>query len=90
MNEPKERLRCVCGRVRGKYAHECSKCAKEAQSARLAESRAIVATGECPLCGSALRRNLSMAGWWQCEQLGADTHRARPNDAPCSWQTFTE
>lgn len=55
-----------------------------------AETRAVVATGVCPTCGSRLRRNSSIAGWWQCEQLGAETHRARPNDKPCSWQGFTE
>jgi len=55
-----------------------------------AETLAVVATGKCPICGSKLRRNSSIAGWWQCEQLGAVTHRARPNDPPCSWQGFTE
>ena len=66
---------------------------REAQRARIeaghAEARRIVATGRCPYCGSALRRNLSLSGWWQCEQLGAVTHRARPKDPPCDWQGFT-
>jgi hypothetical protein len=54
------------------------------------ETKRIVATGKCPKCGSALRRNWSMTGWWQCEQLGAETHRTRPADPACSWQGFTE
>jgi len=67
---------------------------REAAAKRIAEAQAetrrIVKTGACPQCGSKLRRNLSLAGWYQCEQLGAVTHRARPNEAPCSWQGFTE
>ena len=52
--------------------------------------RAIVAGGKCPDCGSALRRNLSLAGWYQCEQYGAENFRARSSDAACGWQGFTE
>ena len=67
---------------------------REASIARMNEARAetqrIVATGKCPKCESALRRNLSIAGWWQCEQLGAETYRKRPQDPPCSWQGFTK
>ena len=58
--------------------------------AKLAETRAIVATGKCPQCGSKLRRNSSLAGWYQCEQYGAPGFRARSNEAPCNWQGFTE
>jgi hypothetical protein len=54
-----------------------------------AETRRVVASGACPLCGSALKQNLSLAGWWQCEQLGAETHRARPQEPSCDWQGFT-
>ena len=59
-------------------------------NAARAETQRIVATGKCPTCGSALKRNSSIAGWWQCEQLGAETHRKRPTDPACSWQGFTE
>lgn len=55
-----------------------------------AATRAIVQTGRCPQCGRGLRRNSSLAGWWQCEQLGAETHRADSTQPPCSWQGFTE
>lgn len=54
-----------------------------------AEVEAVVATGKCPRCGSPLRRNLSMSGWWQCEQLGAPSYRARPDEDECGWQGFT-
>ena len=53
-------------------------------------ARAIVAAGRCPLCGAPLRRNTSVAGWWQCAQSGAPQWRERPADPPCGWQTFTE
>lgn len=60
------------------------------REAKYAAARAIVREGKCPKCGSAIRRNLSMAGWYQCEQFGAETHRKRPQDPPCGWQIFTE
>lgn len=67
---------------------------RKASDARIAQARAetaaVVSTGKCPHCGSALRRNMSLQGWWQCEQFGAVTHRARPADPDCSWQGFTE
>lgn len=59
-------------------------------AAAIAEAGAIVATGKCPTCGRALRRNWSLAGWWQCSQFGAPTFRADPAAPPCGWQAFTE
>jgi len=53
-------------------------------------ARKIVAGGKCPTCGGGLRRNTSMAGWWQCEQLGAEAFRKDPTKPPCNWQAFTE
>ena len=52
----------------------------------------VVATGVCPQCGTGLRRNLSMAGWWQCDALGEPSFRRPENRAKpaCSWQGFTE
>lgn len=63
---------------------------KARREALYAEARAIVATGKCPRCGRPLRRNSSMAGWWQCSQLGAVGFRADPNQPSCDWQTFTQ
>ena len=57
---------------------------------RLAEARAIVATGTCPTCGAKLKANLSLAGWWQCEQFGAVGFRKNPAAPSCNFQTFTE
>lgn len=57
-----------------------------------ARAAAIVATGVCPECGTPLRRNLALAGWWQCDAMGEPSFR-RPEhrDKPrCSFQTFTE
>jgi len=59
------------------------------ESAR-AETRRVVATGKCPQCGAGLRRNLSLTGWWQCEQLGAEGFRKDATKPSCSWQGFTE
>lgn len=79
--------------TRGQKAAETRKRNAESlariQAAQAATAR-IVTTGKCPLCGSKLKRNLSIAGWWQCEQRGAVGFRARANDAPCEWQGFTE
>lgn len=66
------------------------KACKTASEARFAEARAIVATGKCPNCGGKLKRNLSLTGWWQCEQLGAVGFRKDPSRPSCDWQTFTE
>jgi hypothetical protein len=57
-----------------------------------AEAQRIVATGRCPQCGTPLRRNLALNGWWQCDAYGRPDfrrpeHRALPD---CSFQTFTE
>lgn len=65
------------------------KASKAALERAYAETDAIVRTGKCPSCGSALRRNSSLSGWWQCEQNGAEGFRARSQEAACSWQGFT-
>lgn len=71
-----------------------ARAARKASEARIAESqakvRAIVATGVCPHCSRGLRRNLSLAGWWQCEQFGAEGFRAESSLPACNWQGFTE
>lgn len=60
------------------------------REARLAANRAIVATGKCPKCGKPLRRNLALAGWYQCSQLGAEGFRADASLPSCSFDCFTE
>ena len=55
-----------------------------------AEARVIVASGICPDCGHKVRRNNSITGWWQCEQLGAKGFRRYDSKPACSWQSFTE
>ena len=55
-------------------------------------AREIVSTGRCPDCRSPLKRNLALAGWWQCVCYGrADFRPAEYREAPsCHFQTFTE
>jgi hypothetical protein len=48
----------------------------------------IVHGGICPDCGTELRRNSSIKGWWQCAQLGADNVRKDPTKPSCQWQGF--
>lgn len=74
-------------RMAAKRAERAASAARIA--AAQAETRRVVESGKCPTCGSGLKRNLSISGWWQCEQLGAETHRARPQEPSCSWQGFT-
>lgn len=52
--------------------------------------RGHVSHGICPTCGGRLQRNLSMRGWWQCEQLGAEGFRKDPTRPSCNFQGFTE
>ena len=82
-----------CGKVKRMpkyYAAECTDCIEVRRQKRLEKARAIVATGKCPTCGAALRRNLALAGWWQCSQYGAEGFRADSSKPACNFQTFTE
>lgn len=82
---------CItCGRKGSKYSSRCKKCWAAIHNKACELAQQIVAGGKCPQCGSGLRRNLALTGWWQCEQYGADGFRARSEDPACSWQTFTE
>jgi len=63
---------------------------KAKREARLAEAVAVVRSGKCPQCGCGLRRNLALAGWYQCEQYGAEGFRKDSSRPACSFQTFTE
>ena len=42
------------------------------------KNKQIVATGKCPKCGSELKRNLAISGWWQCGEY-----------KQCGFQCFT-
>lgn len=64
--------------------------AKAKRNENIAKQVAIVQTGKCPQCGAPLRRNLALAGWWQCSQYGADGFRKDNSKPSCSFQTFTE
>lgn len=68
--------------------------ARKASEARMAAHRAAttaaVKAGCCPECGRALRRNTSLAGWFQCSQFGAVGFRADASAPSCDWQGFTE
>lgn len=55
-----------------------------------AEAIRVVRTGVCPQCGEKLKRNLSLAGWYQCVQSGAEGFRKDASKPSCSFQTFTE
>jgi hypothetical protein len=65
---------------------------RERMDAIRAENQAIVATGVCPQCGTELKRNSAMAGWFQCGAFGEPYfrkpgHKKLPK---CSFQCFTE
>lgn len=66
------------------------KAAQQRIEAAQAAARIIVQNGTCPDCGAPLRRNLSITGWWQCEQYGAIGWRKDANKPPCSFQCFTD
>lgn len=66
-----------------------NKAQKARMDAAYAEADRIVATGKCPDCGRKLRRNLSLTGWHQCEQLGAVGFRKDADQPSCNFQTFT-
>lgn len=63
---------------------------KAKRDAKIAEAKAVVATGKCPTCQSPLRRNLALTGWFQCSQFGAEGFRSDSSKPACSYQTFTE
>lgn len=66
------------------------KASKERIAKAQAETRAVVAAGCCPQCGAKVKRNLSLTGWWQCEQYGSAGFRKDDSKPACSWQGFTE
>src|SRR5260370_31885723 len=85
------RIRARMSPVTPRAAKKAERAAHVARMDALhAEARQIVASGKCPDCGAALRRNLALAGWWQCTQYGAEGFRADSSKPSCSFQTFTE
>lgn len=65
---------------------------KNRMAALQAKAREVVSTGCCPDCGNPLKRNLALAGWFQCVAYAslpfrAPEHRALPK---CDFQAFTE
>lgn len=68
--------------------------ARKAHQAKMAElqaaARAVVATGKCPDCGAGIHRNITIAGWYQCDRSGSASFRRDHSGAHCLWQTFTE
>ena len=82
--------RCECGKRIGRYARECRECFKAKMDRIHVEAQAIVATSRCPRCGAPLRRNLALAGWWECAQRGAPGFRADAGRPSCDFQVFTE
>lgn len=80
---------CQCGRRISRYSNRCRGCNKLHLADIHREVQSIVSTGRCPLCGSRLRRNLALAGWWQCSQFGAVGFRQDDRKPDCSWQGFT-
>lgn len=83
--------RCPCGKRISKYADECRFCHERRMAKIHAEAERIVAGGRCPKCGTGLRRNNALNGWWQCDRYGMD-HFRRPENrgtGDCSFQCFT-
>jgi hypothetical protein len=78
--------KCECGRRKSKYLPFCKKCDIERTEKRNAEYRGILDAGCCPDCGSGLKQNLSITGWWQCEQFGAAGFRMDDNKPSCDFQ----
>jgi hypothetical protein len=90
MSTPAKVIRkCACGKRISQYSTECSACAAQRRATMFAQAQKIVEAGVCPDCGAGLRRNYSIAGWWQCRQLGAEGFREDPSKPPCSFQCFT-
>ncbi len=67
-------------------ARKLAAASAERMAAERAKVIAAVKANTCPVCGRPLRRNSSIAGWWQCSQFGAVGFRADSNAPACDWQ----
>lgn len=84
----KQITRCGCGKRISQYSHRCKACDAAQRAERYAALLPIIQAGKCPACGAKLRANLSITGWWQCEQLGAEGFRKDSSKPSCDWQEF--
>lgn len=84
--------KCACGKRMGRNDTQCKACYKKASDDRYAEADKVVATGVCPTCGAALRRNNALTGWWVCGASGEPSFRLpeyRDRPVGCTFQIFT-
>ncbi len=84
-------MRCICGKVKSKYATRCKTCEAKESAKRYAEAAEHVKNG-CPQCGLPLQRNSALKGWWQCSAFGLPQFRSAQYKAAkdCNFQCFTE
>ncbi len=83
-------------RMQGATIRSAKAAQRAAQTARIAAAKAqaarVLESGVCPMCGTRLRRNLAITGWYQCGAFGEPTFRETPYAAlpKCDFQMFTE
>jgi len=65
---------------------------RELRERRLEKAKQIVATGQCPHCGTRLVHNSALAGWWQCGAYACEAMRKPEFKGlpSCSFQIFTQ
>lgn len=82
--------KCECGRRRSRWSNECHHCFEVKMETTYKTNDLILASNKCPDCGSSLRRNHALEGWYQCMRYGHPDFR--PNVAPevphCGFQMF--
>ena len=83
---------CVdCGKKKApKYFPVCKPCQAKRLDVRRANATELLKKGVCPECGTKLRYNSSITGWWQCAQLGAEGFRLDASKPSCGFQFFAE
>ena len=65
---------------------------RELRERRLEKAKQIVATGQCPQCGTRLVHNSALGGWWQCGAYACEAMRKPEFKGlpSCSFQIFTQ
>ncbi len=71
-----------------RHASRCRACDEARRQELSAAAAPIIASGKCPKCSRKLRRNLSLAGWFQCGQFGAEQFRTDASQPSCNFQIF--